>query len=578
MEWLGLVGGIISQLLFYGVIVWIIVRVVRGRREGAPGDQAVSAWRLFLYGLLFATLMLAASGVVSSLQELLGSSDRRDDDRLAFGLALAIVAGPAYGLLLRHARHRLAERTDERASFAWAAYLNLSLLVSLVVTIVSAQVLLTGLIGVEDLEGTSLVPVVVWAAVWAAHWFWLGGAYGLPGDAHLVAGSVTGLVTATIGVGGLVHAVGDEIYAALVDVVPAGHVDPEPGRWLIAAMLGALVWWWHWLARYLRAERTPFWHVYVVVIGALGGLVAAIGAAATIGYQWLVWLVGDPSAASASEHFEHVPAVATAVLVVGVASWQYHRWALHTGDRIERGEPLRTYDHVMAGAALVATVVAATLGLVALLEAVTPVPVGGDAGIANRLILAAVLTAIGAPLWWVFWDRIRGHVATDPAAELGSTVRRIYLIVLFGVGGIAVLVSLIGVLFVVIGDLLEGAFGGATVRSARVGLAVLATVTGVAWYHLTVFRSDRASLGALEPAPAPPAPRHVVLVAPHGVELGDRLAAATGAELETWYRADETQVPELDLDDLAARIAACDDHDVLVVVGPGGAMLTPIET
>jgi hypothetical protein len=580
VEWLGVAGGILSQLLFYGLIVWVIVRVVRGRRDVEHGDQVVSVRRLFVYGLMFATLVLTASGAVVVVQEVLGPSGDTDDDRgaLAFGLALVIVAGPAYGLLLRLARRRLGALSSERDSFGWAVYLNLSLVVSLVVSIVTAQLMLEGVTGVEEFEAGAVVPVIVWGAVWATHWFWLKAVYGLPGDAHLAAGSLTGLITLAIGIGGLVYVAGEAIYSGLVDVVPARHDDPVLGRWMIATVLGVLVWSWHWLTRYRRAGRTPLWHVYVVVIGALGGLIATVCSAATIGYWTLVWFLGEPTAPVASEHFEYVPAAAGAVLVVGVATWQYHRWVLQARDRVERREPLRTYDYAMAGTGLVATVVAVTLALVALLEAITPVPAGDDPSIANQLILAVTLAVIGVPLWLVFWSRIRRHVAEDPGAECNSAVRRIYLIVLFGVGGIVGSVSLISVLFIAIEDLLEGMFGGQTIRSMRVGLSLLVTVTGVAWYHLAVFRSDRNTLAAVEPVPGRALPRHVVLIAPRGVELADEVATATGADVESWHRTDETTSPELDLDDLAARINASDARDVLVVVGPAGATLTPFET
>jgi len=580
VEWLGAVGGIISQLLFYGVIVWVIVRLVRGRRDGEQGDQTVSVRRLFVYGLMLATLVLTTVGAVLVAQELIASPDRADDDRsaLAFGLASVIVAGPAYGLLLRHARRRLGTLPSERRSFGWVAYLNLSLLVSLVVTVVTAQRLLEGVAGVEEFDVAALVPVVVWGAVWAMHWFWLKAAYGLPGDAHLAAGSLTGLTTLVIGIGGIVYVGGDEIYTGLVDAIPAGHEEPVLGRWLITTLLGGVVWSWYWLAQYLRAERTTLWHVYVVVLGALGGLIATVGAAATIGYRTLVWFIGQPTTPMASEYFEYVYAAATAVLVVGIATWQYHRWVLQARDRVDRGEPFRTYDYVMAGTGLVATTVAVTLALSALFEAITPVPAGTDPSIANRLILAVTLAMIGAPLWWVFWSRIRRHVVEDPGAELESAVRRIYLIVLFGVGGIVVLVSLISVLFIAIENLLEGTFGGEAIRSMRVGLSLLVTVTGAAWYHLAVFRSDRKTLTSVEPIPAPPLPRHIVLIAPRGADLADELAIATGADLESWYRTDDTTIPDLDLNDLAVRIDASDAHDLLVVVGPAGATVTPFET
>lgn len=579
MEWLGAVAGIAVQLLFYGVIVWAIVRVVRGRREGEHGDQAGSVRRLFVYGLMFTTLMLAAVGAVFVAQELLGPSEgAADRSALALGLSLVIVAGPSYTLLLRHARRRLGAGSSERRSFAWVAYLNLSLLISLVVTIVTAQHLLEGVTGIEEFEAESLAPVVVWGSVWAMHWFWLKAAYGLVGDAHLAAGSLVGLITSVIGLGGLAVVVGDRIYTGLVDVVPAGHDEPVLGRWLIVTLLGAVVWAWYWSARYRRAERTPLWDVYVVVIGALGGLVATIGSAATVGYWTLVWFLGEPTAPLASEYFEYVPSAATAVLLVGVSTWQYHRWVLQTGDTVERTEPLRTYDYVMAGTGLVASVVAVTLALVALLEKVATAPTGSDTSIANQLILAVTLAAIGMPVWWVFWSRSRRHAAEDPAAELGSTVRRIYLIVLFGVGGVVVLGSLISVLYIAIEDLLEGAFDGQTIWSMRVGLALLVTVTGVAWYHVAVFRSDRETLSGVVPAPPPPVSRHVVLIAPRSAQLAEVLATATGADLEVWYRTDEIAAPDLDPDELAARINESDAHDVVVLVGPTGASLTPYET
>ena len=173
----------------------------------------------------------------------------------------------------------------------------------------------------------------------------------------------------------------------------------------------------------------------------------------------------------------------------------------------------------------------------------------------------------------------------DPVGlvKLESTVRRLYLIVLFGVGGIVVLASLIGVLYTALDDLLGNTLGRETLWSMRVGLSLLIAVTGVAWYHLAVFRSDRATLAALTPAVAPPPSRHVVLItprdfAPPDATLADRLAAATGADLETWYRTDRAPMPEIDVARLTAEIEASEAHDMLVVVGPSGATLTPFET
>ena len=418
------------------------------------------------------------------------------------------------------------------------------------------------------------------------HWFWLRRFVGLRGDLHLAVGSLSGLVTMVIGIGGVAFVAADEIYTSVVDQVPTGHTSPALGTWLIAIGVGAVVWSWHWLGCYLRAERTSLWYVYVLLIDTLGGLIASMVSGATIAYWTAVWHLGNPEMQLSGEHFEDVP-VAAAVLVVGMATWQYHRTVLHSGDLVERSEPLRVYDYLTAASGLLATVVGATLALVALFESIAARITGGPSDVANGLILAVILGAIGLPMWWTFWSRIRGHLEADPAAEIGSLTRRLYLFMLFGVGGLTALISLIVVLFVGINDLLDGTFGGETLDSARVGLALLATVTGIAWYHLDVFRSDRVVTEQHAPAPLPPpspllAPApllppatHVVLIAPRDGELAAALATATGAVIETWVRDDDVPMPAIDIDELVSRILDGAGHDVAVVVGPTGADVIP---
>jgi hypothetical protein len=317
----------------------------------------------------------------------------------------------------------------------------------------------------------------------------------------------------------------------------------------------------------------------VLLIGTLGGLVASISSGATIAYWTGVWYLGNPSMDLPSEHFEHVP-VAVAFLVAGMAAWLYHRTVLRTGASVDRSEPRRVYDYLMAASGLVATVVGATLALVALFELIAARITGDPSDVPNLVILAVVLGVIGLPLWWTFWSRIREHLEADPTAEIASLTRRLYLVVLFGVGGLTALISLIVVLFVGIDDLLDGTFGGETLDSARVGLALLATVTGVAWYHLGTFRSDRAIAEQLAPAPAPltPPANHVVLIAPRDGALAEALAAATGVVVETWVREDDMPMPDIDIDELVARILEDAGHEVAVVVGPTGADVIPYVT
>lgn len=583
MDVLAGILGIVVQLAFFGAIAWVIVRFLRHRGDAGGEvevDRATSVRRLFVYGLMLVTLMLGAVGTTMVGRSLL-TSGWSDEERtaLALGLAFMLVAGPAYVFLLRFARGRLRDDVGERTSLAWAAYLNIVLASSLIVSTVTVHDLLAGVFGVDDFEWRGIAPVIVWAAVWAMHWFWLRPAYGLPGDLHLAVGSSTGLVTMMLGLGGVAYVAGDEIYASIVERLPAGHEPPGIATWLVATGVGATVWAWHWSRSYLRAERTSLWHVYVLLIGALGGLVAAVSSGATIAYWTAVWYLGNPKTDLPSEHFEHVP-VAAAVLVAGMATWQYHRIVLRTGGSVDRSEPLRAYDYLMAASGLGATVVGAALAFVALFESIAARVTGDQSDAANRLILAVVLGVVGLPLWCTSWSRIRGHLDADPIAEIGSLTRRLYLVVLFGVGGLTALISLIVVLFVGFDDLLDGTFGGETLDSAKVGLALLLTVAGVAWYHLAVFRSDRAVAEQLAPAPAPlpPPATHVVLIAPRDGELAATLAAETGVVVETWVREDDMPMPDVDVDELVARILEDAGHEVAVVVGPTGVDVIPYAT
>lgn len=580
MEILGPILGMLSQLAFIGLIAWAIVHAVSRRDpDAAPVDRAAQVRRVFVYGLLSVTMILGAIGLTMTGGALL-TADWGDDDRtsLALGLAFALVAGPAYALLLRHTLRRLRDDDAESTSAAWTAYLDVALTVSLIVSMITLHGLLIGVFGVDEFTWRSLAAPLVWGGIWAAHWFWLRPAHGIRGDLHLAVGSLTGLATMMIGLGGITYAAAGEIYEAAVEAPPPGYEAAAIAPWLITAAVGSAVWGWHWLGRYRTAERSTLWHVHVLLMGVLGGLLVAVAAGATMVYRTTVWLIGDASADLPSMHFEHAPAAA-GFLVAGFATWLYHRAVLGDPADLACSETTRSYDYVMAGSGLGAIVAGATVGLVALLEEVAAGIIDEPTGIANRLILALVLVAIGAPIWWEAWSRVSRNLAVRPEAEANSAARRIYLITLFGIGGLTALISLIVVLFVGLDDVLNDTFGGDTLDSARVGLALLLTVTGVAWYHLCVFRTDRAAARRTTPAvryaSVSVTDAHVVLIAPRDGELADTLSAATGVPVETWTRDDQTVMPEIDLDDLVTRILENNGHEVAVVIREGGAEVIP---
>ena len=96
MEVLGPILGIVMQLAFFGLIAWVIVRLLGHGREAGEEvevDRATSVRRLFVYGLMLVTLILGAVGATMIGLTAL-TSGRSDEERtaLALGLAFALVA------------------------------------------------------------------------------------------------------------------------------------------------------------------------------------------------------------------------------------------------------------------------------------------------------------------------------------------------------------------------------------------------------------------------------------------------------------------------------------------------------
>ena len=138
----------------------------------------------------------------------------------------------------------------------------------------------------------------------------------------------------------------------------------------------------------------------------------------------------------------------------------------------------------MSAIGLLAAAVGLTMLVVAGVEAVvgSETVIVGESAV-NTLLLAATLLVVGSPVWWFFWRRIQRAAVTEPAAEQASPTRRIYLLVLFGLGGIAAVVSLLIGVYLLFQDIVAGTFGSETIRSHAVPVGVLLTSGTVSAYH-----------------------------------------------------------------------------------------------
>lgn len=512
--------------------------------------------RLFQYAVLFALMIILALGIEGLLQWTLGALHpwQDGDAVLSRSLAFTLAGGPLAALLVWWTLRSQSRDPGERDTFLFSAYVTLTALVALLVaTEALSDVLADALSG--TLRDDGMASVVAWAALWLAHWIWARRALDARRNTpHLLLGSLIGLVTAAIG---FVRLLGGSLELLLGDLV-AGP-SPILGPAAAAFITGVLVWIPYWLLAARHLPRRTLWLVHVLPVGVGTGMVLVLVATSRLLWRVAVWFLGD-SPDVAAQHFQGASSEVAAI-VLGALLWWYHRSVL--GD-VERTEVRRAHEYLVAGLALAASAVGTGTVVVALIEAATP---GADVGMTSRNTLLAALTllVVGTPVWWLFWSRIQRATHSDPQVERGSRSRRVYLVVLFGVSGVAVVVAVIiaGVQF--FDDAVAGALGASTVRSLRYGLGTIVAAVAVFAHHLAVFRADRRS-----PAPQPRGPRSVLLIGAADDDTPAALAEATGARVELWARLDQPELPSWDVESLAGQLATHAGRDVVVVAGPGG--------
>ena len=554
----------ISGFIGLAVVVGLIALIASGARRRGPGVDARSVRRFFQYAVLYALVIVVALGVVELLGRLLGAEVpewQNPSAELATGLAFAIVGGALLALLAWWTRRMHLADPSEAESPMWVAYVTLAALTGAVVAASSVQNAGYLLLSDARLDAESAALFLTWAAVWWVHWEiarrTLDTARQTP---HLILGSLVGLA---FGAAGMVITLGTSL-DLLLRPEAVGRPLGVLGEGASTLIVGALIWVRYWATAAVHLPRRPLWLALVLPLGVGGGLVMALVAGSRLLWSVLVWFLGDRQEMSASVHFDSA-ALELAALLVGILIWWYHRSVLATGAEKGAGrtEPRRVYEYLVAGIGLVAAAIGVGTVLVTLIEAVTP---GIDAGmpVVNTLWAAVTLLIVGVPVWWVFWRRVGRGAAVDPTAEAASPTRRVYLVVLFGLAGVAAVIALITAAVTLMQDVVAGSLGAATVRSMRYALGTLVGAAAVSAYHGAVFRADRVSGASTRLR----GPRTVVLVGAVGPEVDRDLSRATGARVEVWGRLDSA-VTGWDVAALADELAQYPGMDVLVLADDG---------
>jgi hypothetical protein len=566
------IGVLIPVLLLVGVVIGIllIIRRLTSRDRAAVGDGR-SVRRFFQYAILFGLVVVVAVGLSGLLGRVIGAADivRADDIALARNLAFTVVGIPILLLVIAWTRRLLGSDAGEGRSAGFGIYVTVAALISLVIAVVSLTDVALWAVGTRDFDGDALARGLVWVSVWVVHWRIAELTAPIWSRVHALLGSLIGLVTA---VTGLVAIVGGIIRDLLDIGTPLFVTGADPIRWGLATLVvGAPVWFLYWLRRVMRSGADPLSLAYLLLVGVAGGLVMAVIAASTVLYDVLVWFVGDPPVNEVQRHFSDAP-TAAAFALIGLLVWWYHRTVLRSITSGERTEVHRIYEYVMAGIGLLAAAAGIVMVLVAVIETLTRSSTLVGRGGINALLAAATLLLVGGPVWWLFWQRISRAAQAQPDQERGSSTRRVYLFLLFGVGGVAAVVSLLTGVFILFEDVITGVVGSGTLRNMAFPLAILITSGVVAGYHWTIHRGEREFVTSRQQGRGP---RFVLLIGPDDPALIRLLTSATGGRVTALRGQDWAGT--WNAEEVMQRVTTSGADELVVIAEQDGTRVIPVE-
>ena len=406
----------IIGLIVYGIIVW-------RRRASAHSQEAETApgigtlRRLYFYVVAFVSLMMTATGIVLLIQFILDSivgGDVISDSttRLAAGVSLLIVGAPLWYFHWRFIQRAVVEHPVETRSFIRKLYTYIILAVAGSILIYTALDFLNWIFRTEDFSGYNPAALVVWGVVWAFHWL-LEEREGQSTPEtrvirrlYIYVASLVGLIMLSLGVGRVLYFILLEGYNALASTPllgsDSGLFRPALREMLSVAIVGALIWSFHWLYVARRDFESVLRQVYLYIFAILGGVITALVALGIIIHEMLIWILGAVDAGATAEHFEFLPG-SVATLAVGGALWAYHWYRVRLEADQSVTTPLsarRAYTYILTAigtgalAFAIFTLVAAVLKLI--IGSFSDIVIGSDlwkGPLANIVTLAV----LGAP-------------------------------------------------------------------------------------------------------------------------------------------------------------------------------------
>ena len=578
---------VVGVVLFW-LVVAAIVGVIAYRRSGGQVDIGTMVRRFIEYGFLLALVGITGFGVAGVLAQVVGEigpDSSAGSETTALWLTFVLVGGASLAGLAAWIRRRFARDRGEEEAGGWSLYVAAAELGSLAGVIVSSIGTLSWLIAGTHFVDYWIAHLIVWYGVWAFHWR-LGCRSTQRGtvrkQVHLLLGAAAGTIGLAVSTSFVVgHLLNWAYDGSMPDYIPDYGFGSDAASWDSAvdgardatpAMLTfAAVWFWYWWRNARSTGHSVARHAFVLVGGVLGGLGAAVAAGSGLLLTVLLWFLTDQDGTSVTEHFDTAPVFLT-VCIVGLAVWTYNRSELPENER--RSEVERTYDHLASWVGLVAATagIGVLLGGV-ILHQVMPNPHGWDEALGEPMSGVITLLTVGGTVWWRNWSRIQHH-ANEPA-ELGSPVRRVYLLTVFGSTALVVLGSVLVMVYMVVFGLLEQELGADELAWFRIPLALIGSTVGVAVYHGRVLRDGLRSMPA---SSRQEVSTHVTLVAGRGGEWVREFSEYAGVEVRLRLRADVADFVQPSARELSDAVRSVEVGElVITVAGDGTFEVVPLK-
>jgi hypothetical protein len=527
-----------------------------------PGAAQSVVRRIVVFAILFALVVIGATGVSGLIERVIGAGRAMtaDDCGLALSLAFALIGAPLAGVVWWWERRRLASDPAERASLVWSLYLLGITLLSLIIAVTSLATALGAAIDGEFLPA-ELSTAIVFLGVWIWHRHMRRSVVTAPTRLAAAPVELSALFGLVVAAAAAIDAIAQPISQALAG---ASFVMAGSQYWVISTLqaliwcaIGALVWWWHWFRE--RAKDAPgalaAVLLVIVVAAAAATTLFAIGTALFVLLRRL--FDTDPFAQTVAPLD-----VAIAAGLIGGIVWVYHARVL--AGRSARAR--RSGRLVISAIALIGA--ASGFGVIvnALLASFSGPLIDDD----PRTLLLGGISAlvVGAPVWWLAWRPAR-EVTVEEAADPS---RRVYLVVVFGASAIVAIVTLLIIGYRLFEFGLDGGTGG-LIERVRAPFGLLSATAIVFGYHFAIWRRDRAVAGTVVRRQA--IGRVVLVTGGDAGELAALVRAQTGAAVTVWRAADDAvRLGAEDLPVLLAALEGVSAPRVLVVPEAGGGVRT----